>query len=250
MSVEATAAVWAMRDLSATEKVVAVRLADHAGPDGDNAYPSLERLSLDTGLCERSVRNALRHLESRGVIALQEKKGPKGTNRYVVNLRRGVPQAIKGGQEMPPAGDAPRQEIPSGGAGDSTKGGQEMPPNRYRTVSEPPTRALAREFDAWWQGYPRKVARGAAKKAFAKARKTATVEELMTGLAAAATVWQREGTESRYIPYASTWLNAEHWVDDYSDGRPVPEEEAPWLWGRADSTRSTVVPVEEVGYLY
>lgn len=104
MSVEATSWAWAWRGLSATQKVVLVRIADHASPDGSNAWPSVEKLTLDTGLSERAVRNALRQLEDLGAIKCELKAGPKGCNRYTV-------------YRQPPADDStgtscPRQDVP------------------------------------------------------------------------------------------------------------------------------------------
>ncbi|WP_329055360.1 helix-turn-helix domain-containing protein [Amycolatopsis sp. NBC_01488] len=50
--------------------VVLVGLANHADPDGRNAFPSLARLSRYTRLSERSVRYALRALEELDLAGL------------------------------------------------------------------------------------------------------------------------------------------------------------------------------------
>lgn len=72
------------------------------------------------------------------------------------------------------------------------------------------------DFDEFWKRYPRKVAKGEAKKAFIKALKLVPLEKLL------------EATESfgkdpnlpsaQFIPYAATWLNRESWDDG-----PLPE---------------------------
>jgi hypothetical protein len=102
MSVEATAAVWAMRNLSSTEKLVAVRIADHADPQGRNAWPSVARLMADTGLSERAVQKTIRRLETLGVVTRDPAKGPRGTNLYSLNLK------AKGAPRTP----APRTPVP------------------------------------------------------------------------------------------------------------------------------------------
>ncbi len=54
-------------------KLVLLKLADHADDRG-HSYPSVRRIADDTELDERTVRRALDHLESRGLI-LKTKRG-------------------------------------------------------------------------------------------------------------------------------------------------------------------------------
>jgi pyocin large subunit-like protein len=49
-------------------KFVLVGLANHAGPDGTGAFPSVATLIRYTGLSERTVRTRLDRLESEGII--------------------------------------------------------------------------------------------------------------------------------------------------------------------------------------
>jgi hypothetical protein len=49
-------------------KFVLVGLANHAGPDGTGAFPSVAALVRYTGLSERTVRTCLDRLESEGII--------------------------------------------------------------------------------------------------------------------------------------------------------------------------------------
>ncbi|MYW94200.1 helix-turn-helix domain-containing protein [Amycolatopsis rubida] len=53
---------------SSSLAVVLIGLADHADPEGRNAFPSLTTLTVYTRLSERSVRYALRNLEQLGLI--------------------------------------------------------------------------------------------------------------------------------------------------------------------------------------
>lgn len=55
------------RDASSLAAVL-VGLANHASPDGTNAFPSVGTLTQYTRLSERSVQNALRALEELGLI--------------------------------------------------------------------------------------------------------------------------------------------------------------------------------------
>jgi pyocin large subunit-like protein len=49
-------------------KFVLVGLANHAGPDGAGAFPSVATLVRYTGLSERTVRTCLDRLEAQGII--------------------------------------------------------------------------------------------------------------------------------------------------------------------------------------
>ena len=71
---------------------------------------------------------------------------------------------------------------------------------------------MSDEFDAWYALYPRKVAKGAARKAYAKAIKLASQDVLC----AAVTALAGKGTEKQFIPYPATWLNQERWLDEES----------------------------------
>ena len=50
-------------------KFVLVGLANHAGPDGTSAFPSVRTLIRYTGLSERTVRTCLDRLQHTGLIA-------------------------------------------------------------------------------------------------------------------------------------------------------------------------------------
>lgn len=67
-------------------------------------------------------------------------------------------------------------------------------------------------FNEFWAAYPRKVGKGQARKAYAKALRIASHDDIMFGLSQ-----QRpsmEAKEPQFIPHASTWLNGERWDDE------------------------------------
>lgn len=67
-------------------------------------------------------------------------------------------------------------------------------------------------FEEWWKHYPRKVAKGAARRAFAKALKKTDLETLTTTVQRFAA--KIAGKDPELIPHAATWLNAERWGDE------------------------------------
>lgn len=68
-------------------------------------------------------------------------------------------------------------------------------------------------FEAWWPLYPRRVAKGAARKAHASAirNRKATAEQLAT--AAEAYARTVEGKDPEFIPHPASWLNAERYLE-------------------------------------
>ncbi len=85
----------------------------------------------------------------------------------------------------------------------------------FATDSLPAVASLPDEtFEAWWRQYPRRVAKGAARKAFRRvlAQKTATFEQLMAGVMRYAA--ERAGEDPGYTAHPATWLNGERWLDE------------------------------------
>lgn len=76
------------------------------------------------------------------------------------------------------------------------------------------------EFDRWWELYPRKDAKGQARKAYRAAAKKVGPQVLLEAVRA-----QREALVARkaegFCPLPSTWLNGERWGDEVA----VPEED-------------------------
>lgn len=72
------------------------------------------------------------------------------------------------------------------------------------------------EFDQWYQHYPHKVQRGAAERAFSKARKLVSLEELIAGLHR----YVRSKPEDRHWQNPATWLNGKGWLDEPASPPP------------------------------
>lgn len=82
------------------------------------------------------------------------------------------------------------------------------PPEGAGAVDEPQPET---SFDRFWAAYPRKVGKGAAKKAFAKVK--APLATLLSALAEQkkSDMWTKDG--GQFIPHPATWLNQERWED-------------------------------------
>ena len=71
------------------------------------------------------------------------------------------------------------------------------------------------EFQQFWQKYPRREGKGAARQAFAKARKSASFDAI---LAALDRPWPND---PRFVPHPATWLNQQRWLDEIDATDPV-----------------------------
>jgi hypothetical protein len=118
VSFTATKWAWNQRDLSAPQKFVLLRLADHADEVTQLCWPSQLNLSEFTALSERTVRGALKVLETKGLIT--RKKRGKGASRTsdLIYLRLSPPgkSPQKSKPIDPPGGDG-TTDIPANGAG-------------------------------------------------------------------------------------------------------------------------------------
>lgn len=93
-----------------------------------------------------------------------------------------------------------------------------QPDNQQHRGNQPNAKARkadqgAEEFEGWWTLYPRKIGKGAARTAYARARKKASAEELEAAARRFAELMTAERREMRYVPHPTTWLNQERWAD-------------------------------------
>ena len=100
------------------------------------------------------------------------------------------------------------------------------PPNHIIEYNTPPslTSPLSPSFHQFWSAYPRKVGKGQAQKAYAKAIRKAEPEVILARLE----VWKasKDFPEIGFVPHASTWLNGERWLDELGDEPPKPKTKA------------------------
>ena len=76
-------------------------------------------------------------------------------------------------------------------------------------------------FETFWSFYPRKVAKGAARKAFPVALRKIKTEDPFATLCEAVRLFAEatKSADTKFIPHGATWLNGERWEDDIEDVR-------------------------------
>ena len=86
--------------------------------------------------------------------------------------------------------------------------------DKEKTIARKPRESVLENiegFEFFWTDYPRKIGKGAAKKAW----KSAILKTSPATIAAATRIFasKQAGTDEKFIPHPATWLNAERWQD-------------------------------------
>ena len=113
---------------------------------------------------------------------------------------------------------ATHRNSPELGLGKESKG-KESTSSKTASTAQP-----SKEFDEFWNLYPRKVGKQAAAKAFAKARKSTDADVILRGVAVLTR--QVQGKDPQFTPHASSWLNGERWLDE----APRTQQQVPALY--------------------
>lgn len=84
--------------------------------------------------------------------------------------------------------------------------------------------AGAKDFDAFWAKYPRRVGKDAARKAYASALKRITGDDGPAVILAALSAQLEGWTDAQFIPHPATWLNQGRWQDDIEPPTGAPRD--------------------------
>jgi len=197
------------------EFLTLLMLANHAGSDGWECWPSVPFLASECRLSPRQVQRNLRRLEAGGEISMKHGEGPHGTHLYQV---LGV-TSMSGRQSVTP-------DATVTGGGDiavSPQGRHPRHPNRKEPSSEPSSIS----FNRFYEAFPRHQGKGAARKAYERALGKADEATILAG---AEQYRDDRNREAEFTCLPATWLNQERWADDPLPWRggngqaPAPKE--------------------------
>jgi helix-turn-helix protein len=218
-----------------------------------DAWPSQETIANRLGVTVRAVRNLVDQLAGAGHLEAVDARGRGKTIHYRMaaknrNAGSSFPASQKGNGGSGFMDLAP--EPKSGTAmyekrnGHVNKSGTAVPPEPFEEPFEEPSdknyvetdffdegkrgsktrpqktskkakpKASETGFDAWYEIYPRHVAKEAAAKAYQRiiGSRKATAAELMAGALRYAA--EREGHDAQFTKHPSTWLNGACWKDE------------------------------------
>jgi hypothetical protein len=210
MSIRLMSEVW-RTDLPTIEKMVLLVIADHASDDGTEAWPSQATIAAKASISIRTVQRAVNSLVENGYLWMQKGAGGSATcredrrpHKYTINIKR-----LRGDTES--ARDERGDNESDNGATLATPTGRLSRPMNHpnKPSNETP------EFDLFWDKYPIKVGKAAAKKAWDKAVKVEAPDVIIQGAVRYATDPNRHPS---FTAHASTWLNAHRWNDS-----PLPQ---------------------------
>ena len=197
MSHYMTALAMKQRGLKPAAKIVLYWLADHHNGETGACFPSLKTLEDE---CEMNRSTIIRHLdalEESGLIERERREranGSQTSTSYILNL---TPVA----ERNTPC--CKTQQAPVAKRDPHNLGNINLGKELIATLDH---------FEDFWAAYPRKIGKGNARKAFEKAMKRASVDEIAAGLNRQLPALSSK--EQQYIPHASTWLNGERWNDE------------------------------------
>ncbi|MCH8038498.1 MAG: 2-hydroxyacyl-CoA dehydratase, partial [Proteobacteria bacterium] len=253
MSIQAMQKVWNEANCSGGDLLIMLCLADHVGSDREMvAWPSIGLIARRCRMTERGAQKAIRRLEAKGLINIEEGGGRGGTNRYRLTINAEPEGRISGDKNHEPEDRVSEHENPEPAFGDeqssavnSETQNPELCDIKPRTPVHPNLREpleptplnppkgnarasrkirpisskraeLQEAFDRFWVIYPRRVAKKAALEKFIRVvqRGEATAGQLVTGAERFATQMRREGRPPDKICHPTTWLHQGRWEDE------------------------------------
>ena len=169
-------------------KLLLIALADRADKDTGQCWPSIARLCEDTEMSRASVTRRLIKLEEKGLIK-RTQRDQKST-LYTLSLTETILSLTETG-------------------GSLSQRHEPITDNQSENLND---MVFNEQFEDWWQHYPKKNGKGNARLCYKKALKKVTHEELIQAIKIFSE--QCRYKEKEFIPWASTWLNGERWLDE------------------------------------
>lgn len=197
-----------------TAKVILLAIASYSNADGV-CFPSQQKLSDNTAIPIRTVTRAVLWLEDQGFIRIVREHNK--SNRYsIISMEENMTTDSRGAKM---ALEVDNNIIQL----DSNSNSNTISTAKMAHQNDSPM------FQAFWQAYPRRIGKGAARTAFKRALKFSSGHEIIQGALDYTKHCEEMGTEKQYIPHPSTWLNGERWEDDLESEKVETKKTVSWL---------------------
>lgn len=224
MSIHVMSKIMRDRTYDGKQKLILLAIADMVDQDGVG-FASYRMIKEVTEVSDEYLRQSIQRFVADGRLEILEKgTGRRHATVYRVKPPNSVaPNSVAESPEPPnsepdnsptPAGRTPQLQVVNSPTPSPN------PPSYTSVLSTPVLDTSVAEmnlrgWDEFWRTYPRRTAKGAAERAWAKAIKKAAPEVIIQAAARFAADPNREAT---YTPHPATWLNEQRWEDD-----PLPE---------------------------
>jgi hypothetical protein len=193
-------------------------IADHATDEGDNAWPSQLTIATRASCNVRTVQRSINELVAKGYLWVEKRGGGSANcrddrrpHRYTIVLKK------LRDDKTPPRKTERGDNSDINGATITTATGRLSRPMKHPNETPLDTPG---EFEIFWKVYPRKTAKGAARKAWDKL----TAGDQLAAIEGAKRFAADPNREDTYTPYPATWLNAEQWGDEPLPPRKLTPE--------------------------
>jgi len=188
-------------------------VADAANADGGHAHPGVNNVAEFALYSRRQTMTLLAELVAEGWLVVEDVGGGRG-NATTYRLGERVqppPDPAKGA--IPPPERVQSETVK--GAVSSETVQPRLHPNGLPTELPTELPNALTGFEEFWEVYPRRTAKGAARKAWPAALKKARgAEALVAGARAYAESCAAHQTDPQFIAHPATWLRAERWADE------------------------------------
>jgi hypothetical protein len=206
MSTRVLTAVFEHSHSKGAARLVLLAMADEAADTGElTAYRrSQRRLARKAGVDRRTVQKITPHLVELGELEILATGDGRVSSDYWIRL--------------PGLADEGRPETAPGAATRLPRGGEVPPPSSRSSPVLPgvesDTRAHDLAFQAFWDSYPRRVAKPDARRAWDRAIRRARDVDIIRGAERYRDECRVHNREPKYIAHPATWLNRGRWDDD------------------------------------
>jgi len=168
---------------------------------------SIKQLAEANDCGRDAIRSSVREMEEAGYLSRCQNRTESGT------FSEAVWETTEPMTDSPMT-DKPTTVIP---ATKNTNSKKTNPKNSYAPTEN--------EFEEFWEAYPRKVGKAAAKKALENVSRETSVGLILEAVRKMAA--DPNLPPKAYIPYPATWLNRQGWEDEPFPVRGEPEAKKP-----------------------
>jgi hypothetical protein len=208
MSIRLMTWVWANSPYSGERLLLHLALADFANDDGV-CFPSHGTLAKKARCSMSWVSKSIRQMVADGLVEIVE---PAGEGRGKVGRYR----LLKGGTESDLSGQL-------GGTSTGVRSDSARSDSYLLNRQEPSN--TDNDFERLWKQYPRKTAKGNARRSFDRVMKRSdapTVDVLIAAVERYAAQFTSGKTDMNYCAHLATWLNGERWLDEIQSDKTQP----------------------------